>query len=61
MAAASPAIKEPNWSERFKALKNIPPVMRIVWDAAPAIVASNLFFRLVAALIPLSILAEEKV
>src|ERR1700735_5209087 len=60
MAAASPAIKEPNWSERFKALKNIPPVLHIVWDAAPVIVLCNLFFRLVAALIPLSMLAVTK-
>lgn len=60
MAAASPAIREPNWSERFRALKNIPPVMRIVWDAAPAIVISNLSFRLIAALIPLSILAVTR-
>ncbi len=63
MAAASPAMKEapmPNWSERFKALKNIPPVMRFVWEAAPVVLASNLFFRLVAALIPLSILAVTR-
>lgn len=63
MAAASPAVKEapiPNWSERLKALKNIPPVMRFVWEAAPAVVISNLFFRVAAALIPLSILAVTK-
>ncbi len=63
MAAASSAIKPaplPNWSERVRALKNIPPVLRFVWDAAPAIVVSNLFFRVAAALIPLSILAVTK-
>ena len=63
MAAVSPAIKAaplPNWRERLKALKNIPPVMRFVWDAAPAVVISTLFFRVVAALIPLSILAVTK-
>jgi len=63
MSATSPAIKEiprPNWSERLKALRNIPPVMRIVWDAAPGVVISTLFFRLVAALIPLSILAVTR-
>jgi ATP-binding cassette subfamily B protein len=63
MATASPAIKQtlmPNWGERLKALKNIPPVMRFIWDAAPAVVISTLFFRLVAALIPLSILAVTR-
>jgi ATP-binding cassette, subfamily B, bacterial len=63
MAAASAAIKQaplPNWSERVRALKNIPPVLRFVWDAAPAIVVSNLFFRVAAALIPLSILAVTR-
>jgi ATP-binding cassette subfamily B protein len=63
MAAASSAIKPaplPNWSERVRALKNIPPVLRFVWDAAPAIVVSNLFFRVAAALIPLSILAVTR-
>ena len=63
MAAASSAIKPaplPNWSERVRALKNIPPVLRFVWDAAPGIVVSNLFFRVAAALIPLSILAVTK-
>src|SRR6202167_5364466 len=60
MSATSPAIKElprPNWSARLKALRNIPAVMRIVWDAAPGAVISRLCIRLVAPLIPLSILA----
>src|SRR5271168_1768872 len=63
MAAASSAIKHAalaNWSERVRALKNIPPVLRFVWDAAPAIVVSNLFVRIAAALIPLSILAVTR-
>lgn len=63
MAAASTTIKAaplPNWSERIRALKNIPPVLRFVWDAAPGIVVSNLSFRVAAALIPLSILAVTR-
>src|SRR5580700_3842002 len=63
MAAASTTIKVaplPNWSERIGALKNIPPVLRFVWDAAPGIVVSNLSFRVAAALIPLSILAVTR-
>ena len=31
-----------------------------MWDAAPAIVVSNLFFRVAAALIPLAILAVTR-
>lgn len=63
MAAASTAIKQaplPDWSERIKALRNIPPVLRFVWDAAPGIVVSNLAFRVAAALVPLSILAVTR-
>ncbi len=63
MAAASSAIKQaplPDWSQRIKALRNIPPVLRFVWDAAPGIVVSNLAFRVAAALVPLSILAVTR-
>ena len=36
----------PKWQARLKALRNIPPVFRMVWEAAPGIVVSSLIFRL---------------
>jgi ATP-binding cassette, subfamily B, bacterial len=47
----------PRWRERVQALRNIPPVLRIVWEAAPRVIAASLVFRLLAALIPLGVLA----
>jgi ATP-binding cassette subfamily B protein len=47
----------PKWRERMQALRNIPPVLKIVWEAAPRVIAAELVFRVVAALIPLGVLA----
>jgi len=52
---------KPSWKERIKALKNIPPVLNFVWESAPQLVVSNLAIRIVAALLPLSMLAITKV
>src|SRR5579885_340310 len=48
------------WRDRLAALRNVPPVIRLVWDAAPRIVASGLVLRLISALIPLALLAVSK-
>jgi ATP-binding cassette, subfamily B, bacterial len=42
------------WKDRLRALKNVPPVLRIVWDSGPAVVVLGLVFRAVASLIPVS-------
>jgi ATP-binding cassette subfamily B protein len=47
---------ESSWSKRLAALRNVPPVLRLVWDAAPAVVSGGIALRLVSALIPLAIL-----
>ena len=59
---ANPAedIPSPRWAERIRALKNIPPVMKYVWDAAPGVAVANLTSRVVAALIPLTMLAVTR-
>ena len=56
---AKPAedIPSPRWAERLHALKRHSPVMKYVWDAAPGVAVANLTSRVVAALIPLSMLA----
>jgi len=48
------------WRERFAALRNVPPVLRLVWDAAPRVVACGLALRVASALIPLAMLAVSK-
>jgi ATP-binding cassette, subfamily B, bacterial len=42
------------WRDRLQALKNVPPVLRIVWDSGPYVVALGLIFRVVASLVPVS-------
>jgi ATP-binding cassette, subfamily B, bacterial len=54
-SAVSPS-SESSWNKRFAALRNVPPVLRLVWDAAPAVVSGGIALRLVSALIPLAIL-----
>jgi ATP-binding cassette subfamily B protein len=51
----------PKWPERMKALTNVGPVFRMVWDAAPNVVIGSLICRVTAALIPLATLAVTKV
>ncbi len=48
------------WRQRLNALRNIPPALKIVWEAGPQVVASGIAFRVVAAVIPLAILAVSR-
>ncbi len=41
------------WRDRVEALKNVPPVLRIVWDSGPWIVTFGLFYRVLVSLVPL--------
>ena len=54
----SPAIPEPEgsaWSDRLRALKNVPPVLHFVWESGPAVVFWNIAIRIVVALLPVGI------
>jgi len=51
----------PRWRERVAALKNMPPVLRMVWEAAPKIIVGSLTCRVLAALLPLAVLAVTRV
>jgi len=53
-----PAISHsaPRWGDRLQALKNIPPVLRMVWEAAPKVIVASLTLRVVTALLPLAVL-----
>jgi ATP-binding cassette, subfamily B, bacterial len=48
------------WEERLSALRNIPPVLKIVWRSGPAVVALGLVFRVAVSLLPLALLAITK-
>ena len=48
------------WSDRLRALRNIPPLFRMVWKSAPHVVTWNLAFRVVAALLPVAMLAVTR-
>ena len=44
------------WQERLGALKNIPPVLRIVWQSGPSVVTLGMLFRILLALLPPALL-----
>jgi ATP-binding cassette subfamily B protein len=44
------------WRERLSALRNVPPVLKIVWQAGPVVVASGLTLRLFTSLLPIALL-----
>jgi ATP-binding cassette, subfamily B, bacterial len=44
------------WRERLSALRNVPAVLKIVWDSGPAVVVFGLASRLLAALLPVALL-----
>lgn len=44
------------WQERVAALRNVPPVLKIVWQSGPAVVGFGLVFRLFAAVLPIALL-----
>ena len=44
------------WRERLIALRNVPPVLKIVWESGPLVVTLGLLFRVVASLLPIALL-----
>lgn len=42
------------WKDRLEALKNVPPVLKIVWDSGPYVVVAGLILRLFVSLVPVS-------
>jgi ATP-binding cassette subfamily B protein len=44
-----------SWEERLVALRNVPPVLKIVWESGRGIVAFGVIARLIAALLPVAI------
>ncbi len=48
------------WRDRLAALHNIPPVLRLIWAAAPKVVAGGVALRVASALIPVAALGVSK-
>lgn len=47
---------ENDWRQRLAALRNVPPVLGIVWESGPLVVSFGLIARVVASLLPLALL-----
>ena len=43
-----------SWQERLSALKNVPPVLKIVWESGPLVVTLGIVFRVVTAMLPVA-------
>jgi ATP-binding cassette subfamily B protein len=51
---------KPSWYKRVNSLKYVPPIFKMVWEAAPVIVASSVVCRIMAAVIPITVLGVTK-
>ena len=51
---------ENGWKQRLKAIRNFPPVLRMVWASGPPVVAASLLFRLFASVIPIAMLSVSR-
>ena len=51
----------PRWRERIKALRNVPPVFKLVWEAAPAAVTASLALRLLTSVVPVGLLKVTQI
>ncbi|MEO8658473.1 MAG: ABC transporter ATP-binding protein [Bryobacteraceae bacterium] len=49
-----------SWRDRTAALRNIPPVLSIVWESGPRLVALGLVFRVLASVVPVAMLWVSK-
>jgi hypothetical protein len=54
-ASSTPAAFGGAWSDRLRALKNVPAVLRIVWESGPSVVFSNITLRILVAFLPVGI------
>jgi len=44
-----------SWGERLAALRNVPPILKIVWQSGPGVVTFGIVARVIAALLPVAI------
>jgi ATP-binding cassette subfamily B protein len=46
----------PSWRHRIRALKNLPPIVKLVWSTGRSLIAASVGLRLVAAVVPVAML-----
>ena len=44
-----------SWRERLSALRNVPPILKIVWQSGPGVVTFGIVARIIAALLPIAL------
>src|SRR5215831_14360953 len=44
-----------SWQERLSALRNVPPILKIVWQSGRGVVTFGIVARIIAALLPVAI------
>ncbi|MHC1676219.1 ABC transporter ATP-binding protein [Stenotrophomonas maltophilia] len=52
--------KKPSLRQRFNAMRNVPPFLRLVWKTSPALTLVSLGLRLIRALLPVAMLYVGK-
>lgn len=52
--------KKPSLRQRFKAMRNLPPFLRQVWQTSPSLTLASLGLRLIRALLPVAMLYVGK-
>ncbi|HHA2761248.1 MULTISPECIES: ABC transporter ATP-binding protein [Stenotrophomonas] len=58
--AGAAAAKKPSLRQRFRAMHNLPPFLRMVWQTSPALTLASLGLRLIRALLPVAMLYVGK-
>jgi ATP-binding cassette subfamily B protein len=48
------------WDERLAALRQVPPVLKIVWQSGPSVVLSSTIIRIITSLLPIGLLAVSR-
>jgi len=56
MSPPAPSARQPSLRERFNAMRNLPPFLRMIWQASPWLTATSLGLRLLRALMPVATL-----
>src|SRR5579875_3630126 len=59
-APAKPSDAPQTWRQRLQALKNVPPLLKMVWETSRPLTVSTILLRAVAALFPLATLYVSK-
>ncbi len=49
-----PADAPATWRERVRALRNVPPLLRMVWDTSPILTTGTIVLRLISSVIPVA-------